>query len=385
MRLYEFQVKQIFAESGIPTPAGTLVTSPTQASALQVPCVLKAQVPVGGRGKAGGVRLVETTGQLSTALSDLFQLEIKGYPVRALLAEEKSEIQREMYLAVLFDRQSNCPMIMACATGGIDIEEVARTDPEKILKLIVDPFLGLQAYHLRRLNKFLAVQDAAGLAEIVTKLYGILIDEDATLVEINPLAETNTGLRALDGKMVLDERARFRHEELFARLGEEQACLNANDQSRSEKLAKEYGLTYVPLDGDIAMIADGAGTGMLTLDLVQDEGGRAANFCEMGGQANAEYARKAMEVVLANPRAKSLLITLIGGLTRMDEIASGIEEYVNAFGLRVPVAIRMCGTQEEAGKAILKSVGLDTYDDMTVAVQAAVAMAKAKVNRPWPY
>ncbi len=378
MRLYEFQVKKIFAEQGIPIPAGALITSPCQATNLQLPCVLKAQVPVGGRGKAGGVRVVDTVGQATNALMDLFQMSIKGYPVRALLAEEKSEIQREMYLAVLLDRKTNGPMVVACPTGGVEIEEVARTSPDKVLKLAVDPFLGLQGYHLRRLSKFLGVQDAAGLDKIVRGLYDILLNCDANLVEINPLAETPTGLRALDGKMVLDERARFRHEELFERLGAQQALLNVNDQSPAEKLAKEYGLTYVPLDGDIAMIADGAGTGMLTLDLIQDEGGRAANFCEMGGQANAEYTRKAMEVALANPHARSLLITLIGGLTRMDEIAEGIADYVQSCGLKVPVAVRMCGTQEEAGKAILKSIDLEPYDDMGAAVKAAVAMAKGK-------
>ncbi len=378
MRLYEFQVKKIFAENGVPTPAGTLIVNPVQSFALKLPCVLKAQVPVGGRGKAGGVRVVETVEQASKDLVDLFQMRIKGYPVRALLVEAKSEIRHEMYLAALLDRKSNCPMIMASPCGGVDIEEVARTDPDRILKMAIDPLLGLQGYHLRRVSKFLGVQDASALGEIVRKLYAILLDYDAGLVEINPLAETSNGLLALDGKMTLDEKARFRHEELFERLAAEQSRLAQDDQSQPEKLAGQYGLTYVPLEGDIAMIADGAGTGMLTLDLVRDEGGWAANFCEMGGQANAEYTCKAMEVVLANPNVKALLITLIGGLTRMDEIAEGIRDYVQANGLKVPVAIRMCGTQEEAGQAILKSIGLEPYDDMTAAVKAVVAMAKVK-------
>ena len=376
MRLYEFQAKRIFAEHGVPTPAGTLVTSPSQVAGLPLPCMLKAQVPVGGRGKAGGVRAVHTAEQATQALADLLQMRIRGHRVRAVLAEEVAEVRREMYLAVLLDSRANAPLVMACAAGGVEIEEFARANPEQVLKLVVDPLLGLQGYQLRHLAKFLKLQDVAGLGEVVRRLYGILLGLDASLVEVNPLAETPAGLVALDGKMVLDDRARFRHEKLFAALAEEQAPLHADDRSEAERLAREYGLTYVELDGDVAMIADGAGTGMLTLDLIRDEGGRPANFCEMGGQANAEYARRAMEVVLANPRARALLITLIGGLTRMDEIAAGIAAYVEAHGLAVPVAIRMCGTQEAAGKATLKAIGLDTYDDMTAAVRAAVAMAK---------
>jgi succinyl-CoA synthetase beta subunit len=195
-------------------------------------------------------------------------------------------------------------------------------------------------------------------------------------VEINPLVETPNGLVALDAKLLLDDKAEFRHADRFAKIRKEQKDLDKAPKTEAERLAAEREITYVALDGDVAMIADGAGTGMLTLDLIQDEGGRAANFCEMGGLANAKITNESIEVVLANPRAKVLLITLIGGLTRMDEIAEGIDQYVRAHGKSIPMVVRMCGTQEEVGKATLKAIGIEPFDDMAKAVQAAVALAR---------
>jgi succinyl-CoA synthetase beta subunit len=376
MRLLEFQAKQLFTEYGIPVPKGTLITLPADAAKVILPAVLKAQVAAGGRGKAGGIRAVATPEEAVAGVANLLQMSIKGYPICALLAEEKMAITHEYYVAVLYDKKSNSPIIMASAAGGVDIEQVAREAPEKIIRRNISDLIGLQKYTLRYIGKKLGIGDVEGFIAIVERLYAILLECDATLVEINPLVETPNGLVALDAKLLLDDRSEFRHVELFAKIRKEQKDLDKGPKTEAERLANEREITYVPLDGNIAMIADGAGTGMLTLDLIQDEGGCAANFCEMGGLANAKITNESIEVVLANPKAKVLLITLIGGLTRMDEIADGIAQYVRANGRAVPMVVRMCGTQEELGKATLKEIGIEPFDDMAKAVKAAVAMAR---------
>ena len=376
MRLLEFQAKQVFTQYGIPIPAGMVIISSRQADQIVVPAVLKVQIPVGGRGKAGGIVVVETSEEAQRAMAELFHKTIKGYPINSLLVEEKMPIRREFYLSVMFDKKVNSPIIIASASGGVDIEQVARDHPELITKSKIDMNIGLQKYTVHALAKKLGIQDKYSFSAIVEGLYRILISCDASLVEINPLVETDHGLVALDAKIILDDKAEFRHREWFDQIQNEQNELEHTLWTEAEYLAKQYGVTYVSLNGNIAMIADGAGTGMLTLDLIQDEGGQAANFCEMGGLANAKITNEAMTVVLANPNAKVLLMTLIGGMTRMDEIADGVAQYVNENGKTRPMVIRMCGTQEEAGKATLRGVGIEVYDDMAKAVQAAVAIAR---------
>ena len=276
---------------------------------------------------------------------------------------------------MLLDKRTNRPMVMASAAGGVDIEQVARETPEQVIQQSLDPFLGLPSFIIRNLARKLGITDVQGFGIILSKLYDILWTCDATLVEVNPLAQTPDGLMALDGKMVLDDKAAFRHADLFARLEQEQKALDRTVRTPAERLAEERDITYVLLDGDVGMIADGAGTGMLTLDLIQDAGGRAANFCEMGGLASPDVMCQSMEVVLANPQVKALLITLIGGLTRMDEMAEGIVQYLGRHESPVPMVIRMAGTQEELGKAILKEVRIATYDDLPAAVQVVVNLA----------
>lgn len=378
MRLLEFQAKRFFAEQGIPLPTGRLLRSPADAAGLPLPAVLKAQVPVGGRGKAGGIQIAKEAEEASAIVEQLLGSDIRGHSVQAILAEEKMDISREIYLAVLFDKSLNLPMVMASACGGVDIELVAKQSPEQIVRKHISPFTGLQPHTIRYLAKALRIDDVVGVGVIVQQMYAILWAYDATLVEINPLAETPTGLVALDAKMVLDEKAAYRHTDLFASLREEQKKLDRTGKTRAEQLAEERDITYVLLDGDIGMIADGAGTGMLTLDLIQDAGGRAANFCEMGGLANADIMCQAVEVVLANPKVKALLITLIGGLTRMDEMADGIVQYLKQNEAPVPMVIRMCGTREEVGKATLRGVGMDAFDDLSEAVQSVVRLARVK-------
>jgi succinyl-CoA synthetase beta subunit len=270
-------------------------------------------------------------------------------------------------------------MIMASPVGGIDIEHVAEQTPEQILIQHIDPFIGVPTYTKRYLAQALGLGDGATFGSLLDRLYALLCTHDATLVEINPLAQTETGLVALDAKVILDDKAAFRHADLFASLSAEQVQLAPAQGSAAltaaEELAGERGITYVPLDGDIAMIADGAGTGMLTVDLIQDAGGRAANFCELGGHSNAEVMCQGIEVVLANPRAKALLISLIGGMTRMDEMADGVVQYMEQNDLNLPVVVRMYGTQAEVGMATLREVGIDAFEDLPEAVERVVALA----------
>jgi succinyl-CoA synthetase beta subunit len=377
MRLYEFQAKRLLAKHGIPVPESRLLTSSADVADLPLPVVLKAQVPVGGRGKAGGIRIAEGQDEAQAIFEELLGADIHGHSVQVVLAEERTEILREIYLAVLFDKAANQPLVMASGAGGVDIEQVARQTPEKIVKKHLDPFLGLPPFAIRFLAKALDIQGVSEFGAVLQAMYDLLWANDATLVEINPLVETPGGLMALDAKMVLDDKATFRHVDLFAALQAEQKTLDRTEKTRAEKLAEEHDITYVLLDGDVGLIADGAGTGMLALDLIQDAGGRPANFCEMGGLANAEVMCRAIEVVLANPQVKALLITLIGGLTRMDEMADGIVQYLSQQEAPVPLVIRMCGTQEEVGKATLQKVGIGTFDDLPQAVQSVVELAKA--------
>lgn len=378
MQLLEFQAKRLFTQAGIRIPHGKLLDSNTGVNQLEVPVVLKSQVPVGGRGKAGGIQLIKKTEDLATAASQLFKLKIKGFPVRAILAEEQIVVDRELYLAVLYNKKTNLPMIMASSVGGVDIEQVARDNPAAIFRKDIDPLVGLRKPAIGYLAKWLGVTDAAALGSIVERLYTILMDFDATLVEINPLGQTPAGLVAMDAKIVLDDKAAFRHAELFDVLRSEEALFVQADRTPAERLAHQHEVTYVPLPGNIGMISDGAGTGMLTLDMIADEGGQAANFCEMGGLSNADTMERSIEIVLANPSVRVLLITLIGGLTRMDEMGEGVARYVRKHGDSVPIVVRMCGTREAEGKASLKSVGIEAFDDMASAVRFAVKTVQSE-------
>ena len=376
MRLLEFQAKRILKDRGIPVPKGVLVSSPEDLNQIALPAVLKAQVPVGGRGKAGAIRRVNQPKEAQTAIQELFASTVKGYPVAALLAEEPVEIKREVYIAYFIDKQVNLPLLMASSAGGVDIEEVARSSPSKIIKKHIDPILGVQDFMIRSLAKALKIDDTRGLWNLIQAMVTLFHEVDASLVEINPLAITSGGMVALDAKLILDDKAAYRHKELFETLQSEQKRLDRRKKTLPEELAEGTGVTYVPLDGDIGIIADGAGTGMLTLDLIHEFGGRAANFCEMGGLSNAGTMEKAIEVILANPRVRVLLIGLIGGMTRMDEMAEGIVQYTQKTKRDFPMAIRMVGTKADVGKAKLQEVGIEPFEDLSAAVEAAVERAK---------
>jgi succinyl-CoA synthetase beta subunit len=376
MRLLEFQAKRILTEYGIPVPQSVLMISPEDLRKVSFPAVLKAQLPIGGRGKAGAIRIARGAEEGASMIRDLFSATVKGYPVEAILAEELIDVQKELYVAYLIDKQANLPLLMASVGGGVEIEEVSKKTPEQIVKRHVDPFLGIQDFLVRPLAKALKVDDFQSFRKLVETMVRIFHEKDATLVEINPLAMTTKGLVALDAKILLDDKAAYRQQDLFKTLQAEQKQLDKRVKTRPEQLAERTGITYVPLDGDVGMIADGAGTGMLTLDLIHLYGGRAANFCEMGGLSNADTMEKSIDVILSNPRVKVLLIGLIGGMTRMDEMADGIVQYVKKAGQTLPIVVRMCGTKADIGKARLKEVGIEAYEDLSAAVQDAVSQGK---------
>ena len=370
MKLMEFQGKQLFAQCGVNTPAGTLLSPGQDAAALQVPAVLKAQVMTGGRGKAGGIRLVSEKDQINKHLEELFSMTIKDEKVAYVLAvEEAVEIQQELYLSITTRGSKGEPVIIASGAGGVEIENIAKADPSKIVMEAIDPELGVPAYLSRRVANKIGCDDIKGFHKTLVALYETFVRFDAKLVEINPLAVTPNGLVALDSKVVLDDNAKYRHSQLFEKLEQEQG--EAAEQHRADTI------TFVPLKGDVALISDGAGTGMLSLDMIHAQGGELASFCELGGVTNAEVMYTAMKETLEyQGGAKCLLIVLIGGFNRMDHMAEGILRYREENDFQIPVVVRMCGTMEEVGKELLAAASITTIDDLGQAVEQAVRLAK---------
>lgn len=375
MKLYEFQGKELFARCGIPVPKRRLVRSFEDLETLDAPLVLKSQVLSGGRGKAGGVVVCDDNASLVQEGKRLIGSSLKGERVLALLAEEKVDILQEYYLSFVIDGELKKPLIIASATGGMEIEKVAEEEPEKILKLSFDPLAGPSDYHFRRIADFLSLRnELKDLRKVLRAMYALFNQYDASLIEINPLVKTSAGLIALDSKINLDDDAEFRQKEIFQEFQEQQNVIQQNNAK-----AKDEGtITYVPLDGNIGMISDGAGTGMLSLDLIRDFGGEAADFCEMGGLTSPDVMYQAMETVFnrATKELKSLLVILIGGFNRMDEMAEGIIRYKNDHGLSVPLFVRLCGTMETEGKKMMIDSGLPVFDDLEEAVEKAVMAAE---------
>jgi len=370
MKLYEFQGKSLFREAGIPVPKGAVVTA-SDRSGLFAPSAVKAQVLSGGRGKAGGVLLASTMEEAEKAVGSILSMELKGEPVKAVLVEEKMNIRAEYYLAVTFDGEAGTPLFMASASGGMDIESVAEHAPEKILKLPVDSLWGLTDYKIREMADFLGYENKKEFASFARKLWNLFREKEAVLVEINPLVVTDSGLVALDAKIEIDDDAKPRLKELFKRNLSEQASITGKGAD-----ADHGTITYVPLDGNVGLISDGAGTGMLTLDLIRDFGGSAADFCEMGGLTSPEVMYSAMDQVFSDKKdIRSLLVVLIGGFNRMDEMADGITAYLRDHSVSIPLVVRLCGTMEEEGKTMMKEAGLPVYDDLRTAVADAVRFA----------
>ncbi len=387
MNLHEYQSKQLFAKQGIPVPPGKPVSSVSEARAAAQSLdkkrwVVKAQVHAGGRGKAGGVVLVDSLDAVETEAERLLgsvivtkQTGESGLPVKTLLIEEPTDIDRELYLSVLVDRESRRILFMASSAGGMNIEEVAAETPEKIATITVDPITGLQGYQCRKLAFALELEGAQirEFSSFMQGLYNLFIDNDASLVEINPLVVTKEGsLIALDAKINLDNNALSRHPDLVA-------MRDISQEDAREAQAAEHDLNYITLDGNIGCMVNGAGLAMATMDLVQLEGGSPANFLDVGGNTTAERVAEAFKLILSDDKVKAMLVNIFGGIVRCDLIAEGIIQAVKEVGVSVPVVVRLEGTNAEQGLEILANSGLaiKTAANLTEAAQQVIADAKA--------
>ena len=375
MKLHEYQSKQIFARYGIPIPKGRVAATADEAKQIAKELgsrvVIKSQVLVGGRGKAGGIRLAKSPDEAGELAGQILAMEIKGLPVRKVLVDEAANIETEIYLGITNDRTARRPVMMASAAGGVEIEEVARLTPEKIIRVHVDPLLGLRDYQARDI--------AAGIdlprehwrlfGQIARGLWQAYMDCDATLAEINPLVITSENqLLAVDGKMLIDDNAQFRQQALF-----EMRDLDAEAPSEIE--ARRYGLSFIKLDGIIGCMVNGAGLAMTSMDIIKLFGGAPANFLDIGGGASAEKVAAALRIILADPNVKAVLFNIFGGITRGDEVARGILTALKEVDTQVPMVIRLVGTHAEEGRQILADAHMITAETLVDAAQKAVAVA----------
>jgi succinyl-CoA synthetase beta subunit len=378
--LLEYQGKQLFARHGIPVPAGSPATTVeeavTAADAIGYPCVIKAQVQIGGRGKLGGIKVAADRDEAREHAHAILGMDVRGLRVHEVWIEEASQIDAEYYASIVFDRSAKAPLIMLSTKGGMDIEQVAEEEPDAIASLHVDPLLGYQEFH-GRLLAFDAGVDAdlmRPLTELLGKLYDAFVGEDAMLLEVNPLIVTpQRELRALDAKVTLDGNALFRHPE-------NAALRNPSAEDVQEQMAKERGLTYVKLDGDIGILGNGAGLVMSTLDVVAQAGGRPANFLDAGGGSKADAIVAAVEVILSNEKVRAVLFNIFGGITRCDEVAKGLIEAFQQVRPQVPFVVRLDGTNDEEGRRLLAEAQLPNLEveaTMLEAAERVVALAAA--------
>jgi succinyl-CoA synthetase beta subunit len=374
MDLLEYQGKQLFARHGVPVPQGRPARSVDEAVAaadeIGYPCVVKAQVQIGGRGKLGGIKLAKDRAEAEEHARAILGMDIRGLTVHEVWIEGASEIASEYYASVVFDRSAKAPLVMLSTKGGMDIEQVADEDPDAIATLHVDPLLGFQDFHGRRLAFEAGVDSdvVRPIGVMLAKLYEVFTSEEATLVEVNPLIITpDRDVRALDAKVTLDGNALYRHPD-----NAELRDLSAEDPQ--EVMAKERGLTYVKLDGDIGILANGAGLSMSTLDVVAEAGGTPANFLDAGGGSRADAITAAVEVILSDPKVKAVLFNIFGGITRCDEVAKGLIEAFKQINPSVPFVVRLDGTNGEEGRALLSEANLPN-----VHAEATMDGAAAKV------
>ena len=374
MDLLEYQGKQLFARHGVPVPTGrpasTVDEAVDAADEIGYPCVVKAQVQIGGRGKAGGIKLAKDRAEAEEHAKAILGMDIRGLTVHEVWVEGASEIASEYYASVIFDRSEKAPLIMLSTKGGMDIEEVAESDPHAIARLHVDPLLGFQDFHGRRLA-FEAGVDAdvvRPVGAMLAKLYEAFVAEDATLVEVNPLIVTpDRKVKALDAKVTLDDNALYRH-------ADNASLRDVSAEDPQERMAKERGLTYVKLDGEVGILGNGAGLVMSTLDVVAQAGGHPANFLDAGGGSKAEAITQAVEVILSDDKVKAVLFNIFGGITRCDEVARGLIEAFNQIKPQVPFVVRLDGTNDKEGRALLAEANLQG-----VHTEATMDGAAAKV------
>jgi len=379
MKLHEYQSKQLFAKHGIPIPKGRVANTSSEARTIAEELggrvVVKSQVLVGGRGKAGGVKLARDPAEAEQFAGQILGMEIKGLPVRKVLVDEAAGIEKEIYYSITNDRAARKPVMIASSAGGMEIEQVAAETPEKIIKVHIDPLLGLRDYQARDIAASIDLprEHWKEFGRIASALWRVYTEHDATLAEINPLVITNDGrLMALDGKMIIDDSALYRHPDLT-----EMRDLDAEAPAETE--ARKFGLTYIKLDGDIGCMVNGAGLAMTTMDIVKLFGGEPANFLDIGGGASADKVAAAMRIILADPNVKAILLNIFGGITRGDEVAHGILEAMRQVKPKAPMVVRLVGTNAEEGQRLLANARMITAATLADAAQKAVAAAKEKV------
>ena len=375
MNIHEYQAKELLRAEGVPIPAGEVATTPEQAEAIAKQMggmvVVKAQVHAGGRGKAGGVKLAKTPAEAKEIARKILGMQIKGLTVQKVLVTAAADIASEAYVGIILDRASRKPVFMVSPAGGIDIEEVAATTPEKILKLPIDTRYGLQPYQANELGFFLFddVKKVRAASKIMMALYQAFMKNGASLAEINPLVVTPAGdVAALDAKMVIDDNELDRHPEL-------EALRDETAEAPSEVDARNSHLTFIKLDGNVGCVVNGAGLAMATMDLVKYYGGEPANFLDIGGSSNPEKVVAALRIITGDPSVKVILFNIFGGITRTDDVANGIVTATRANPLRIPIVIRLTGTNEEIAMKILKENGFSASSDMDEAVKKAVDLA----------
>ncbi len=381
MKLHEYQSKQIFSKYGIPIPKGRIAVTAQEAEHIAEELggrvVIKSQVLVGGRGKAGGIRLAKNPDEAEELAAQILAMEIKGLPVRKILVDEAAQIEKEIYLGITNDRTARKPVIMSSSAGGVEIEEIARKEPQKIIKTHIDPLLGLGDYQARDIAAGIDLprEHWKSFGMIAHGLWKAYLDCDATLAEINPLVITSDNrLLALDGKMVLDDNALFRHPDLA-----EMRDLDAEAPSEIE--ARKYGLSFIKLDGNIGCMVNGAGLAMTSMDIIKLFGGEPANFLDIGGGASADKVTAALRIILADPNVRAVLFNVFGGITRGDEVARGILVALDEVKTKVPMVIRLVGTNAEEGRQILADANMITAETLADAARKAVAAAQAQPTK----
>jgi succinyl-CoA synthetase beta subunit len=380
LKLHEYQSKRIFAQHGVPIPRGDVATTPEAArqiaARLGTRVVVKSQVLVGGRGKAGGIRLADHPDEVERVADQILGMNIKGLTVKKVLVDEAADIDTEIYLGIVIDRAKRRAVMMASSEGGVEIEEVARATPERIVKIAVDPFLGLQPYQGRELAFGIGLPKelVRDFVKIAQGLYDAFLQCDASLAEINPLVITGKGkLLAVDGKMLLDDNALFRHFELAE-------MRDADEETPEEQEARRHGLSYVKLDGEIGCMVNGAGLAMATMDITKLYGGAPANFLDIGGGAQADRVAAALRIILSDPNVKAVLFNIFGGITRCDEVAKGILAALREVPTDVPMVARLVGTNEKEGREILANADMITAATLAQAAQRAVAASRGELQ-----
>jgi len=390
VNIHEYQAKQIFQKYGVPTPRGKVATTPEEAvkNAEELGgniWVVKAQIHAGGRGLGGGVKLAKSLEEVRQLADEILGMTLvthqtgpEGKLVQKVYIEEGADIQDELYLGVVLDRAKEMPVIMASTEGGMEIEKVAEESPEKIIKVAVDPAIGFQGFHGRELVFGLGITDKAEQGKFIKfakALYDVYMDNDAEMIEINPLIKTGEGdFLALDGKMGFDDSALYRHPDI-------EAMRDLSEEDPDEREASQYGLSYVALDGEIGCMVNGAGLAMGTMDTINYMGGTPANFLDVGGTASAETVAKGFEIILKNPKVKAIFVNIFGGIVRCDRIANGILEATEKVDVNVPVVVRLDGTNAEEAAVILDNANIPniiTAEDLADGAKKAVAAAKGE-------